>query len=345
MKPFLSLLAVVGLGSVPPTLQGAILANPIITLNSPGFNADFGPANVFDSRDVEYASQGRGFGASLSTTEGTFLEFDFGQSATIDRFVNVTRRNAVDVIITERLIFSSDPVFDVNDPFVDLTPAGSNGNGFIKSFDARTARYVRWEVLDGALTPGGQNANNFGSAEMRFLGPSTGLFQLAPTVIGGATAFNGAFALENAANGDAGRSGAVGIEYASLSLGPDMFVDFDMGSVQPIAGFDFYDRFGSVAAQGFALVDRVNSFDLLFSNDPTFTTGVTTRSFIPGEWGHSEQFDPVNARYVRFDATSTANANSNSGIQDITFYGAIPEPTAGLMLLCGAAFCLRRHRS
>jgi hypothetical protein len=234
-------------------------------------------------------------------------------------------------------------VFDIGDPFVDLSPAGSNGNGFILSFAQKTARYVRWEVIDGALNGSGQNANNFGSVEMRFHSPSAGLIQLSPTVIGGAPAFGAAFALENAVNGDAGRTGAAGsgIEYASASLGPNMFVDFDMGSVRPIAGFDFYDRFGSAAG---VLVDRVNTFDLLFSNDSTFSTGVTTMSFTPGDWGYSQQFAPVNARYVRFDATSTANPTSNSGIQEITFY-AVPEPASGLMLLCGAVTLARRRRS
>ena len=323
--------------------SAAILANPTITLAAPPFSASFVPANVFDDRDVEYASLSRGFGPSLSTTQATFLEFDFGGTVSIDRFVNVTRRNTVDVINTQRLIFSNDPIFDGSDAFVDLSPVGQNGNGFIKSFATQTARYVRWEVLDGALNGAGQNANNFGSVEMRFLAPSTGLVQLAPTVIGGATPFNGSFALANAVNGDAGRSGAAGIEYASLSLGPDMFVDFDMGSVKPIAGFDFYDRFGAPPGLGFALVDRVNSFDLIFSNDPTFSTVIATRSFTPGSWGYSDQFAPINAQYVRFDATSTANFNSNSGIQEITFY-AVPEPATGLLVLCGAAAAFRRRR-
>jgi hypothetical protein len=289
---------------------------------------------------VEYASQSQGFGPTLSTTQGTFLEFDFGSAVTIDRFIDVTRRNTVDVVITERLIFSNDPIFDSSDPVQDFTPAGSNGNGFIKSFAPRTARYVRWEVLNGSLN-GAANNRNFGSVEMRFLNPSTGSVQLTPTVIGGATPFDGTFALANAVNGDAGRSGAAGIEYASLGMGANMFVDFDMGSTQPINGFDFYDRFAAVTGN---LVDRINSFDLLFSNDPTFASGVTTRSFTPGDWGFGQQFAPVNARYVRFDATSVAGPTNNSGIQEITFYAA-PEPTAGWMLMCGAAVFVRRRRS
>jgi hypothetical protein len=324
--------------------SAAILANPTITLSAPAFNASFAATNVFDDREVEYASLSRGFGPSLSTTQGTFLEFDFGGTVSIDRFVNVTRRNNVDVINTQRLIFSNDPIFDGSDAFVDLSPVGQNGNGFIKSFATQTARYVRWEVLDGALNGTGQNANNFGSVEMRFLSPSAGLVQLAPVAFNGATPFSPSFALANAVNGDAGRSGAVGIEYASQSLGANMFVDFDMGSVKPIAGFDFYDRFGAPANLGFALVDRVNSFDLIFSNDPTFSSVIATRSFTPGSWGYSDQFAPINAQYVRFDATSTANSNSNSGMQDITFYAAVPEPASGVLVISGVFLCAKRRR-
>jgi hypothetical protein len=326
------------------TASAAILSNPVITQSAPAFSGEYLPTNVFNDREGEYASQSRGFGPSLSTTEGTFLEFDFGNAVTIDRFVNVTRRNTVDVIFTERLIFSNDPIFDLADPFIDLSPVGQNGNGFIKSFSAQTARYARWEVRDGALNLGGQNANNFGSVEMRFLGPSPGLVQVPATVIGGAQAFNATYALPNAANGDTGRSGGNDIEYASASLGPDMFVDFDMGSVQPIAGFDFYDRFGAPDFLGFALVDRVNTFDLIFSNDPTFSSVIATRSFTPGSWGYSEEFAPIEARYARFDATSTASATSNSGMQDITFYAAVPEPATGILMLCGALLCARRRR-
>jgi hypothetical protein len=337
MKPIHLVFAVVTAG-FGMAAQAAIIANPTITLAAPAFNANFAATNVFDGTDVEYASASQGYGPSYSTSQGTFLHFDFGQVVTIDRFINATRRNAVDVIFTERLIFSDDPVFDASDPFVDLSPAGSDGQGFIKSFAPRSARYARWEVLDGALNPGGFNANNFGSQEMRFLSPSP-LVQLAPTVLRGAQEFNGTFALANAANGDAGRTGAAssGIEYASASLGADMFVDFDMGAVVPIAGFDFYDRFGG------NLVDRVNTFDLIFSNDPTFSSIIATQSFTPGPWGYSQQFAPVDARYVRFDATNTAAPNSNSGIQEITFYG-VPEPATGLLFACGAAACLKRRR-
>jgi hypothetical protein len=323
--------------------RAAILSNPAITLAAPAFSANFSATNVFDGKDVEYASASQGFGPTLSTVQGTFLQFDFGQMVAIDRFINATRRNAVDVIFTERLIFSSDPAFDASDPFVDLSPAGSNGQGFIKSFATQTARYVRWEVLDGAVKAGGVNTMNFGSQEMRFLSPSAGLIRLAPTVIGGAQEFGAPYVLANAVNGDAGRTGAAGapgssgIEYASASLGPNMFVDFDMGAVSAIAGFDFYDRFGG------NLADRVNSFDLIFSNDPTFSSVIATQSFTPGPWGYNQQFAPVAARYVRFDATSTANPTSNSGIQEITFY-AVPEPATGLLFFCGAAAALRRRR-
>src|SRR5678815_2658774 len=67
--------------------HAAILNNPVITLSAPGFNASYGAGNVFDSLDTEYASQSLGYSTSLSTSAGTFIEFDFGQVVTIDQFI------------------------------------------------------------------------------------------------------------------------------------------------------------------------------------------------------------------------------------------------------------------
>jgi len=136
-------------------------------------------------------------------------------------------------------------------------------------------------------------------------------------VIGGATPFSNDYAWDNAADGDAGRS--AGSEYASQGLGEEMFVEFDLGTPKPIVGFDFFDRL--------AAVDRTTAFDLLFSDDPTFSTGVTTLSFTPGAnvWPYRRTFAPVTARYIRFDATLTAGAANNSGIQEVLFYSSEPS--------------------
>ena len=100
-----------------------------------------------------------------------------------------------------------------------------------------------------------------------------------------------------------------------------MFVDFDLGMSKPVVGFDLFDRL--------AAVDRTSAFEVLFSDDPTFTTGVTSMSFTPGTnvWPYRRSFAPVAARYIRFDATITSSGTSNSGMQEMVFYSSEPATT------------------
>ncbi|MEX0866610.1 MAG: hypothetical protein WD030_04575 [Pirellulales bacterium] len=80
---------------------------------------------------------------------------------------------------------------------------------------------------------------------------------------------------QNAANGVVGFSSLGGVEFASpAAVGLGTFVDFDLGYVRPIVGFDFIDRF--------AAGDKTTSFNLIFSNDTTFDGSDTTLSFTKG---------------------------------------------------------------
>jgi hypothetical protein len=289
-------------------MVAGVLPNPSITSAAPAFSASFPASNVFDGTMNEYASAGRGAGASLSTSAGTWIQFDFGAAVTVDRFVMVARANAADVIGVSRLIFSVDAVFDAGDTVHSFAVSGSNAAGLVQSFPATTARYVRWEV--GTSTG---SSPNLGSAEMRFLNTSVGKAAVPVSVAGSAAPFNASYAAVNAVNGNAGRGG--GFEYACASLGAGMYVDFDFGSVQPVSGFDFFDRIPAV--------DRTLSFRLIFSNDLVFgDAGDTSLDFTSGStgWGFAREFPAVSARYVRFDALTTAGTANNSGIQEIVFY-------------------------
>lgn len=286
----------------------AVLPNPTITSSATPFSAAFPASNVFDGSMNEYASATRGAGAAFSTSAGTWIQFDFGAPVTTDRFIMVARANAADIIGTSRLVFSNDAVFDATDTIHSFNPSGSNASGIVQTFPSTTARYVRWEV---ATSTG--SSQNLGSAEIRFLNTSAGKAVLPATVIGSATPFNASYAAANAVNGNAGRG--TGLEYACLSLGAGMYVDFDFGTSQPISGFDFFDRIPTV--------DRTSAFNLIFSSDAVFgNAGDVTLSFTSGQtgWGFAREFSPVNARYVRFDATTTNSASNNSGIQEIVFY-------------------------
>lgn len=289
------------------TLAG-VLPNPTITASAAAFSASFPASNVIDGTMNEYASAGRGAGAAFSTAAGTWIQFDFGAAVTVDRFVMVARANAADIIGVSRLVFSVDAVFDAGDTVHSFAVSGSNASGMVQSFPATTARYVRWEV--GTSTG---SSPNLGSAEMRFLNTGVGKAVLPVAVVGSATPFNASYAAVNAVNGNAGRGGS--FEYACLSLGAGMYVDFDFGSVQPVSGFDFFDRIPAV--------DRTLSFRLIFSNDAVFgDAGDTSLDFTSGStgWGFAREFPAVSARYVRFDALTTAGAANNSGIQEIMFY-------------------------
>ena len=331
--------AVAGLVLQSTALQATVLPNPSITAAADPFSPSFVASNVFDSLRAEFATSGNGAGTPLSNdpNNGTWINFDFGAPVTIDRFMMVSRQNNVDVIGESRLIFSSDGTFDGADPTVVFNPSGSNGAGLIQSFPAQTARHVRWEV---ATSAGG--SQNLGSQEMRFLNtPALAARIPGVTVINSAPAFNNTtYAAANAVNGDAGRDGPDPREYASAGQGVNMFIDFDLGSSQPVIGFDYFDRLSET--------EDVSGFDLIFSDDPGFGTVIETKSYAhPSGDGFttSDSFgSAVTARYVRLDATFIDGVGTNTGVAEMAFYSqVIPEP-ASLTLAASAVLALATLR-
>lgn len=295
----------------------ADLSKPTIIGAATAYNPDYSAANLFDGTRRDYATAGAGAGDPFSQTNGTWVELDMGEPMTLDRLILITRANNNDVVGESRLILSADTTFDATDTIHTFATTGQNGQGIIRSFPATTARYVRWEAGTSIGT-----YPNLGGAEMRLLDTPSGWLQAPVTVVGGATAYNVDNALENAANGDAGGGGQGGVEYASAGAGAGMYVDFDFGTSLTVRGFDFFDRI--------APVDRTTAFDLLFSDDPAFATGVTTVSVRSGSvaWGVRRSLPPgLTARYVRLDATAAAGADSNTGIQEMIFYTSQPTAT------------------
>ena len=319
-----------------PAARAAQLPNPGITASAAHFNPDYAAENVFDARGREYATSGNGAGAPLSTDpeDGTWINFDFYQPETIDTFINRTRTSPAgfDVIEESRLIFSQDDTFDASDPFVTFSPTGFAGAGLVQRFAPQTAQYVRWEVVRVS----GQN-NNTGSRQMFFMKSPAGMLPLPnPAVVGGTPAFNDNYALQNAANGNAGRDGT-GNEYASQNGQANTFVDFDFGAATPISGFDFLNR----------EEDLITGYDMIFSNTADFATELDRKSFsasLNGNEVNSEVFDPVTARYVRLQATQWA-VNGNTGVSEIMFYTPVPEPGAAAVLGVAAFATLRRRRA
>ncbi|MBN8458249.1 MAG: choice-of-anchor D domain-containing protein [Verrucomicrobia bacterium] len=293
----------------------ADLSKPTIIGAATAFNPDYAAANLFDGTRRDYATAGAGAGDPFSQANGTWVELDMGAPVTLDRLILITRANNNDVVGESRLILSDDTTFDATDTIHTFATTGQNGQGIIRSFPASAARYVRWEAGTSIGT-----YPNLGGVEMRLLDTPAGWQTAAATVVGGATPFSPDYALEYAANGDAG--GGPGVEYASASTGAGMYVDFDLGASMPVLGFDFFDRI--------APVDRTTAFDLLFSDDPAFATGVTTVSVRSGSqaWGVRRSLPSgLTARYVRLDATAAYGADSNTGIQEILFYTSQPTGT------------------
>ncbi len=307
------------------TASASVVTVPTVTSSSTPFSASFVAANLFDGLSNEFASQGTGAGTTVS--------MDFGAAVAMDRMVFMTRGNTVDVVGTARLTLSNDPTFATGNSVFTFGSNGSNAQAPIQAFASTTARYAKWEVLTSSGT-----SQNLGGRELRFLSTPAGSAIRPATVFGGFTQFSAQYALANAANGDAGQGVQAGVEYASLNGGANMFVDFDLGGIVPVTGFDFFDRL--------AAVDRTTGFNLIFDDNSDFSSPVSTLSFTPGAtgWGYSQNFSAVNARYVRFDATATAGATNNSGIQEMIFYAAVPEPSAALLGGLAGLLALSRRR-
>jgi hypothetical protein len=313
--------------------QTVQVPNPTVTASADPFNQDYVAENVFDAGGAEFATSGNGVGTPFSTdpNDGTWINFDFGAPVTIDTFINRTRRNAVDVVEQSRLVFSQDPVFDASDAIVTFDRTGSNGAGLMQRFAPQVAQYVRWE----ALTASG-GSPNLGARQMFFMHTPAGYLPIlsGAAVYNGTPAFSNNYRLQEAHDGSAGRDTD---EYASAGAGAATFLDFDFGAVKPLNGFSFLNR----------EEDVITGYDMIFSNTPDFSTVIDTKSFDASTNGNeinTELFDPVRARYVRFQATSYILSN-NTGISEITFFQAVPEPASLALPGLVALAALRRRRN
>lgn len=316
----------------PALTLGDQVPNPTVTAAARPFNASFSAANLFDTANAEFASLGQGAVTVPFTTDplnGTWVEMDFGSTVEFDRFVLRTRANAVDVIGQSRLIVSDDPTFDDTDRIFTFDPTGSNGAGLVRNLNqVVSGRYARWEVVTRTGT-----GLNLGANQMWFLKTPEGHSPLPPpSVIASSPQFNATFPTANAVDGN------FGTEFASLGAQGTLFMDFDFGTAKQIAGFEFLNRFA----------DLVTTFDLLFADTPDFAAPISTLSFSAdanGNFVNSGTFPPVDARYVRLQATGFAGAN-NTGVREIEFFTVAGQPPTitqapvGATRLVGDSFSL-----
>lgn len=276
-------------------------ATPIITASATPFNASYVAANVLDQNSLtEYASQGQGV--------NTFIDFDFGSPTPITHFHHLNR-SAADGITSSELIFSDDPTFATGTTVVPIAHASQTA-AINYAVGSQVARYVRWDVtgISGAAT-------NQGAREIAFLNLTGAYAQIAdPAITASAPQFNASFPASNVFDNNPAT------DYASAGQGAATFIDFDFGAVKRISGFELDNRSGHP-------LDAILGSSLSFSNDPTFTTGVTTVPLThttqegPLVYGVGDHF----ARYVRWDVTNVqpGGAAGNQGAAEIGFYAEV----------------------
>lgn len=119
-------------------------------------------------------------------------------------------------------------------------------------------------------------------------------------------------------------------DYASAGGGSSTFLTFDFGAPTEIARVDWWDRETSGGGNGNAVCgasDAVHTFDLIFSNDSTFSTVIHTESVTnatyPSGCGTTSTTlgSPVVARYVKWQVTDSANnSTANTGTAQLSFF-------------------------
>ena len=319
-------LSVLILSGTSPWAGGTVLPAPTATNSAPPFDpVAFAASNAVDNTDAEYASATRGV--------DTFLEFSFGSPQTFDKIVVLNRNSPAQSDLIADFTLTLD-----GGPTVSVLRNPLRGSSEIHSVGLRTATNIR---LDVDTIGTGDNFNNTGAMEVLFVRTPVGQTPISASISAASPAFAPFFSADNAVDGIVGRSSAPsgdGPEYASMSLGDATFVEFDLGMVQQVGGFDYFDRI--------AEEDRVTGYDLTFSVNSIFgDADDVVRSYTNNAIGSSDVFGAIPARFVRFDVTSNLGGPAaNTGISEMIFY-QIPEPgSTALSAWALLAFARRRSR-
>ncbi len=304
----------------------AIVAAPTVTNEFTAFNPAFAGSNAVNGTEAEYASQGGG--------TNTFLEFTFAGPSNFNGIVVLNRDSGgmSDLIGDFTLTFDGGATFGVN-------RMALRGQSIVHELGDRVATVVRLDVDTIGV---GDAFNNTGAMEVIFVNRPTGMSLISGvSIFNSAAPFSPAYDASNGIDGDIGRnSGLTGAsdnpEYASAGQGANAFVDFDLGGVQMVGGFDFFDRI--------AAIDHATAFDMIFSTNSVFGDGDDVlRSYGKNGIALGDTFAPISAQYVRFDVTANANGGANTGLNEVLFY-AIPEPTGVTLLGASAGLLLLRRR-
>ena len=202
-------------------VHAVILTAPTVTDCSP-VHGGFPGTNAVDGTAADYASYYQG--------TNTFLELDFGSSVTFDRVIMLNRNSPSPADLYSQVKLTYDSGSDT----IDANP--NRGRGDVSPVGGAagvTTQTVRWDVITGGV-------NNVGLTEVYFLNTPTGTEVMSGvSVIASAPPFGAAFAAANAIDGslayDSGSSANYN-EYASMSHGANMYIDFDLAPLSRLAG-------------------------------------------------------------------------------------------------------------
>ena len=309
-------------GAVQGPVILAELGDPALTLSA---NAASGEpaANLFDNDPgTAFGSDGQGVVGTPFTqdpNDGTWLELDFGHPTTLDGFRHQDRLSSTEWIARSRLIFSDDAVFDGNDPSVEVSHH-DHGKLVDYGLPTRTARYVRWEVVEQYNSSASSPA--MGGKEMGFLRDARLEPIPPPVVTRSATAF-GTFFASKLVDGDPQTEyfttgqGVVTIPY-TRDPNHGTWVELDFGTPVNLSGLGFLDRATQTSWIGTSRL--IGSTDSTFdANDPQI---VVTHA------NHQKEivFDlpSGNLRYLRWEVLSKHDPGSSSlvlGGREMRFFG------------------------
>jgi len=169
-----------------------------------------------------------------------------------------------------------------------------------------------------------------GGSELSVSGDATGASRLAaPTVIDSTASFSG-FEASKALDLDFGTSYAVN--------GSSFNLDLDFGQATTLG---FVDLVGRVSAVPDSTELRFSDNDTFGDTDDVVISGLTYDTLLSSVDLEARGHDGgVTKRYLRISGSGPFA----TGLQDVAFYGVVPEP-ASLLLVCGGAIALFGRRT
>lgn len=148
-------------------------------------------------------------------------------------------------------------------------------------------------------------------------------------------------------------------DWSSQSQGSSATLDLDLGAVYSLASAIVTDRVtsggGNFDFHG-GVTDFTTKFGLQAFTDDTFTTTLSSvlvfdhmtpvNPTTPSDFRFTAALNGLTARYIRYSVLANNQGNNNTGLSDIRFLTAVPEPATWALMIFGfgaAGTVLRRR--